>query len=128
MLRRSLAWLALAFALATASSPASAQNDAQVAQMLQGVWYWTDSMNGVPVQHQLTLVGTGTFVYTSAMQTYQVTSSGFWNYQGGWIMFQTTNSTSLDPVGRPVGLGPVQILEVGPDFIRTPAGIARRGG
>jgi hypothetical protein len=128
MIRRLLAALAVALSLASISPfPASAQlNDAQVAQVLVGVWVWTDSMNGVPVQHQLTLTGSGSFVYTSAMQTYQVTSSGTWIYQGGWIGFQTTSSTSLDPAGRPVGVGPVQVLDIGPDFVRTPAGIARR--
>ena len=128
MIRRLFAALAVAFSLASmAPLPASAQlSEAQVAQALVGVWVWSDTMNGAPVQHQLTLTGSGSFVYTSAMQTYQVTSAGNWMYQGGWIGFQTTSSTSLDPAGRPVGLGPVQVLDIGPDFVRTPAGVARR--
>lgn len=128
MIRSWFAALAVAVSFASfAPSPASAQmTEAQVAQALVGVWVWTDSMNGAPVQHQLTLTGSGSYVYTSAMQTYQVTSAGNWLYQGGWIGFQTTSSTSLDPSGRPVGLGPVQVLDIGPDWVRTPAGIARR--
>lgn len=128
MIRRLLAAFAVAFALVSlAPLPASAQlTEAQVAQALVGVWVWQDSMNGTPVQHQLTLTGSGSFVYTSAMQTYQVTSAGNWMYQGGWIGFQTTSSTSLDPAGRPVGLGPIQVLDIGRDYVQTPAGMARR--
>jgi hypothetical protein len=106
--------------------PAVAQNDAQTAQALVGRWEWQDTMNGAAVHHQLTLAGGGDFTYTSAMQSYQVTSWGRWGYQGGWLMFQTTGSSSLDPAGRPIGLGPIQILEVGPDYVKTPAGYAQR--
>jgi hypothetical protein len=83
-------------------------------------------MNGAAVHHQLTLAGGGDYTYTSAMQSYQVTSWGRWGYQGGWLMFQTTGSSSLDPAGRPIGLGPIQVLEVGPDYVKTPAGFAQR--
>jgi hypothetical protein len=121
--------LVLAFVVSVvqpAVLPAVAQNDAQTAQALVGRWEWQDTMNGAAVHHQLTLAGGGDFTYTSAMQSYQVTSWGRWGYQGGWLMFQTTGSSSLDPAGRPIGLGPIQVLEVGPDYVKTPAGFAQR--
>lgn len=124
--RIALSLAAIVLALHFAVPMASAQNDARTAQALAGRWEWQDTMNGAAVSHQLTLAGGGDFTYTSAMQTYQVTSWGQWAYQGGWLMFQTTGSSSLDPAGRPIGLGPIQILEVGPDYVRTPAGIADR--
>ena len=130
-MRRLFLSLALlsAVVLASLPTPGRAQmNEAQVAQALVGVWDWQDRMNGATVYHRLTLTGSGTFVYTSAMQTYQVTSSGGWIYQGGYLQFRTTSSTSLDPTGRPIGLGPIQILDVGRDYVRTPAGLARRSG
>lgn len=119
-----IALLLAAFLLLVQSTvlPAVAQNDAQTAQALVGRWEWQETMNGAAVHHQLTLAGGGDFTYTSAMQSYQVTSWGRWGYQGGWLMFQTTGSSSLDPIG----LGPIQILEVGPDYVKTPAGFAQR--
>jgi hypothetical protein len=118
--------VALAVAFVLIAPAARAQNDAQTAQALVGRWEWQDTMNGAAVYHQLTLAGGGNYTYTSAMQSYQVTSWGAWAFQGGWLMFKTTGSSSLDPAGRPIGLGPIQILEVGPDYVRTPAGTAHR--
>jgi hypothetical protein len=125
---RRIALIVAAFLLVVQSTvlPAVAQNDAQTAQALVGRWEWQDTMNGAAVHHQLTLAGGGDFTYTSAMQSYQVTSWGRWGFQGGWLMFQTTGSSSLDPAGRPIGLGPIQILEVGTDYVKTPAGYAQR--
>ena len=128
-MRRLLLLAAVLFGVVVAAPASRAQpNEALIAQALVGVWDWQDQMNGVPVYNRLTLTGSGTYVYTSAMQTYQVTSSGAWLYQGGYLMFRTTSSTSLDPTGRPVGLGPIQILDVGPNYVRTPAGTVHRAG
>jgi hypothetical protein len=117
---------AVALAVQLVIPIAHAQNDAQTAQSLVGRWEWQDTMNGAAVYHQLTLAGGGDFTYTSAMQSYQVTSWGRWAFRGGWLMFQTTGSSSLDPAGRPIGLGPIQVLEVGADYVKTPAGYAQR--
>ena len=129
-MRRLFLSLALMFAVILVVPPPShaQMTEARIAQALVGVWDWQDRMNGALVYHRLTLTGSGTFVYTTAMQSYQVTSSGGWIYQGGYLQFRTTSSTSLDPTGRPIGLGPIQILDVGPNHVRTPAGIARRAG
>jgi hypothetical protein len=121
----SFAFVVLALVATTPSSRAL-PNDAQVAQMLVGRWEWQSQLNGAVVLNQLTLAGGGDFTYTSAMQSYQVTSWGVWQYSGGYLQFRTTGSSSLDPTGRPIGLGPVQILGIGPDWVRTPAGIVRR--
>ena len=126
MRRIALSFATLVVALMLLAPIAKAQNDAQTAQALVGRWEWQDTMNDATVYHQLTLAGGGNFTYTSAMQSYQVTSWGAWAFQGGWLMFKTTGSSSLDPAGRPIGLGPIQIIEVGPDYVRTPAGVAHR--
>ena len=118
--------LVMTLLVAFAPAPRAQQNDALTARALVGVWVWQNELNGAIVNNRLTLTGNGTFVYTSAMQSYQVTSSGGWLYQGGYLMFQTTNSSSLDPTGRPIGLGPLQILDVGPNYVRTPQGYAQR--
>ena len=127
-MRRLVLSLSLILVAITTMPTRAQMNEAQIAQALVGVWDWQSQMNGVPVFNRLTLTGSGTFVYTTAMQTYQVTSSGGWIYQGGYLQFRTTSSTSLDPTGRPIGLGPIQILDVGRDYVRTPAGVARRAG
>jgi hypothetical protein len=125
--RRIAALLAfLWFALFAASFPNAQQVDADVAKALVGKWVWSESSGGVTVDNQIILGGDGTFAFTSAMQTYQVTSTGTWVYEGGWLQFKTQWSSSLDPTGHPIVVGPIQILEVGPDFVRTPAGIAHR--
>jgi hypothetical protein len=127
MRRFLLSFALLLSALVVTAPPSRAlPNDAQVAQMLVGRWEWQSQLNGAVVANQLTLAGGGDYTYTSAMQSYQVTSWGIWQYSGGYLQFKTTGSSSLDPTGRPVGLGPVQILDIGPDWVRTPAGIARR--
>jgi hypothetical protein len=127
-MRRVLFSLVLLVAALVATAPPSRAlpNDAEVAQMLVGRWEWQSQLNGAVVFNQLTLAGGGDYTYTSAMQSYQVTSWGVWQYSGGYLQFRTTGSSSLDPAGRPIGLGPVQILDIGPDWVRTPAGIARR--
>lgn len=102
--------------------PAKAQNDAQIAQALVGKWVWQSELNGAVVNNELTLTGSGTFAYTTTMQTYMVFQAGAWMYQGGYLMFrvETANADGATT------LGPIQILDVGPDYVRTPAGIARR--
>jgi hypothetical protein len=84
-MRRLFLSLALMFAAICASAPASRaqMNEAQTAQALVGVWDWQSQLNGATVYNRLTLTGSGTFVYTTAMQTYQVTSSGGWIFRGG---------------------------------------------
>ena len=127
--RTLLAFVFAAFAVWAPPEVARAQmSDAQIQQAVVGRWEWQDSSSGQQISYQLTLVGDGSFAFTSWMGTYQVTSTGLWGVQGGWLGFKATWSSSLDPTGAPIGVGPVQILEVGPDFIRTPAGIARRTG
>ena len=116
-------WFA-AFALAPSVN--SQGVDADVAKALVGKWVWSETSGGVTVKNQIILGGDGNFALTSAMQTYQVTSTGTWVYEGGWLQFKTLWSSSLDATGHPVVVGPIQILEVGPDFVRTPAGVAHR--
>jgi len=115
------------FAVFSVASALNAEGvDADVAKALVGKWVWSESSGGVTVNNQVILGGDGNFAFTSAMQTYHVTSTGTWTYEGGWLQFKTLWSSSLDPTGHPIVVGPIQILEVGPDFVRTPAGIAYR--
>jgi hypothetical protein len=116
-------WHALFF---IAPSVRSQQIDADIAKALVGTWEWSESSSGVTVNYQLILGGDGTFALTSAMQTYKVTSTGTWIYEGRWLQFKTLWSSALDPTGQPVAVAPIRILEVGPDFVRTPASMARR--
>lgn len=127
-MRRIVLSLALLwFAVFVATPLAHAQQpDADVAKSLVGTWAWSESSGGVTVSYQIILGGDGNFAFSSAMETYQVTSTGNWVYDGGWLQFKTLWSSSLDPTGQPIVVGPIQILEVGPDFVRTPAGIAKR--
>jgi hypothetical protein len=122
-----LSLVLLCVAVFSAAPPGKAQQiDADIAKALVGKWEWAETSSGVTVNYQLILGGDGTFGFTSAMQSYQVTSTGTWVYEGGWLQFKTLWSSSLDSTGQPVAVGPIQILEVGPDYVRTPAGIARR--
>lgn len=127
-MRRTVLWLALLWFAALVQMPTAGaqQPDADVAKALVGTWVWSESTNGVTIEYQLILGGDGNFALTSAMQTYQVTSTGAWTYEGGWLQFKTQWSSSLDPTGQPIVVGPIQILEVGADYVKTPAGIARR--
>jgi hypothetical protein len=122
-----LSFILLWFAMVSAAPSAGAQQiDADVAKSLVGTWVWSETSSDVTIDNQMILGGDGTFAFSSAMQTYQVTSTGTWVYEGGWLQFKTLSSSSLDPTGHPIAVGPIQILEVGPDFVRTPAGIAHR--
>jgi len=102
------------------------QIDADIAKALVGTWEWSETSSGVTVNYQLILGGDGTFALTSAMQSYKVSSTGTWIYDGRWLQFKTLWSSALDPTGQPIAVAPIGILEVGPDFVRTPAGTARR--
>jgi len=127
-MRRYVLWLALIWfaVLAPAQSVQGQQPDADIAKALVGTWIWSETSGGVTIDYQLILGGDGNFAFTSQMQTYQVTSTGAWTYEGGWLQFKTQWSSSLDPTGQPIVVGPIQILEVGPDYVKTPAGIAHR--
>ena len=94
----------------------------EAARILVGTWEWIDQSEGVTVSHQLTLSEDGTYAYTTSRDTDQLTATGAWHYQGGWLQFHTEWSSSLDPAGNPVAQGPIQILELGPDFVRLPGG------
>jgi hypothetical protein len=118
--------LSLFVVFSTMLSAKGQQIDADVAKALMGTWVWSETVSGVTVDYQLILGGDGSFAHTSAMQNYQVTATGTWVYEGGWLEFKTLWSSSLDPTGQPIVVGPIQVLELGHDFMRTPAGIARR--
>lgn len=126
-MRRQLLSLGFAvMALFAVLGAGRAQTEGAVAQALVGRWEWESALNGATVFNQLTLTGSGTFAYTTMMQTYQVNSFGQWAYRDGWLMFRATSSRPLDVTGEPIGMAPILVLEVGTDFVRTPAGIARR--
>jgi hypothetical protein len=117
---------AAAFAAAGTVS-AQAQSDADTWRALVGTWVWGSTLNGQQVYNELTLAGSGDFAYSQADQAgHLVTQTGKWGYQQGYIGFRTTWSNVKDPSGRYLVLGPIQIIEVGADYVRTPAGIARR--
>jgi hypothetical protein len=118
-------FLALAFLWLLPSANAQ-QLNSDIAKALVGTWAWSETTSDVAINYEMILGGDGTFAFTSAMQSYQVTSTGTWVYEGGWVQFKTLWSSSLDPTGQPIVVGPIQILEVGPDFVRTPAGVAHR--
>jgi hypothetical protein len=122
-----LSFVLLWFAMVSAAPFAGAQQiDADIAKSLVGKWVWSETSSDVTVKNELFLGGDGTFAFTSALQNYQVSSTGTWVYEGGWLQFKTLSSSALDPTGHPTAVAPIQILEVGPDFVRTPAGIAHR--
>jgi hypothetical protein len=117
-----------AIATGVAAAPALAQqSDADTRRALVGTWVWGSEMNGQQVYNELTLAGNGDFAYSTADQAgHLVTQTGKWGYEGGYIGFNTTWSNVKDPSGRYLVLGPIQIVEVGADYVRTTAGIARR--
>jgi hypothetical protein len=116
----------IAIALAGGAG-ARAQSDADTRRALVGTWVWGSEMNGQQVYNELTLAGNGDFAYSTADQAgHLVTQTGKWGYEGGYIGFNTTWSNVKDPSGRYLVLGPIQIVEVGADYVRTTAGIARR--
>jgi hypothetical protein len=129
LVQRIIAGLLLALFIFAGIRPSPAEQlDADVAKSLVGTWEWTEGSAEAPVKDQLILGGDGNFAFTSAMHNYRVTSTGSWTYEGGWLQFKTQWSSSLDAAGQPVAVGPIQVLEVGHDAMRTPAGIARRSG
>src|SRR5262245_51468248 len=96
------------FGLVAALAPSQAQQvDADVAKSLVGKWVWSETSNGVTVNNQIILGGDGTFAFTSAMQNYQVSSTGTWVYEGGWLQFKTLWSSSLDATGHPIVVAPI---------------------
>jgi hypothetical protein len=123
----SLALTGLA-AIAAAPAATAAPNDASVARALVGSWVTSQRVQDVTITYHLTLTAAGEYVMISRMvgTPYQVSSGGRWAYQDGWLTFQVAWSEPRDPNNRPLGLPPARILEIGPDFVRTPEGIARR--
>jgi hypothetical protein len=118
--------------LSALAIPALAATDASVSQALVGSWVWSEPTDyGFTMGSHLTLVGDGTYVYTTWMEgnpQYQVTAEGRWSVQGGWLVLRVRSSTSLDPTGRPIGQAPARILEVTAETFRTPEVTAYRAG
>ena len=101
----------------------SALDEAEAAQALVGTWVWIDETSGEPVSNQLTLLADGTYTYTTSMAAEEFTASGVWYYQDGWLQFRPNSDSPADPAMQQMA-GPIQVLEIGPDFVRTPAGLA----
>jgi hypothetical protein len=126
LMSRRVALAGIAVAL-VGGSGAKAQSDADTRRALVGTWLWASYMNGQQVYNELTLAGNGDFAYSQADAAgHLVTQTGKWGYEGGYIGFNTLWSNVKDPSGRYLVLGPIQIIEVGADYVRTTAGIARR--
>ena len=108
---------------------AFARSDKEVRRMLVGAWAWHGWVNGQRTDNLMTLRGNGRFSYTQAdRRGHSVTQTGRWGYEGGWIGFRVRWSNVRDPYGRYIQLGPIRILEIGDDYVRTPQGVAVRVG
>ncbi|MGE3829687.1 MAG: hypothetical protein AB7F76_01715 [Parvibaculaceae bacterium] len=108
--------------------PAFAESEKDVRRKLVGVWAWEGTVNGRPTDNRMALRGSGRFTYTqSDRMGHSVTQSGRWHYESGWLTFKVTWS-NVRVNGRYIQLGPIRILHVGKDHVRTPQGIAIRVG
>jgi hypothetical protein len=107
--------------------PAIALTDEEARRKLIGVWIWNGVAQGERTDHEMVLGGDNQFSYSQSDQSgHLVMQRGIWGYQGGWIGFSVHWSNSIDATGQYIQLGPIQVLDIGDDYVRTPQGIANR--
>src|SRR5262245_38987650 len=115
-------WLAL---WVTTTGVSSQPNDVVGARKLFGTWQWLDKTPQGVAYHRLQLMPDFAYFWTDWDDFgHLVEARGTWTYAGGWLMFQSQWSQPRDPTGAFLVQGPIRVLEVGSDYVRTPAGVA----